>query len=189
MGGSGPAVPPGNYRVVLTIGDTEQEANFAICKDPRLATTQEAFDQQFALAVRLTESQSSLRRTVNGLRHVRRQLEALRSRTGDGHARIAGRADDIAAALTAIETELVDVHRETPRDVLRNPARHDDTLGDLQWTVAMADMPPATQFVAVADEVMEKVDRQVTAYKALVDTDIEELNRDAAAAGIPAIVA
>ncbi len=188
MGGSGPAVPPGDYRVSLVIGDSGQDAGFAIRKDPRLATTQEAFDQQFALAERLTQSQSSLRRTVNGLRHVRRQLEALRRRAGDQES-IADRADGIAAALTAIETELVDVHRETPRDVLRNPAHHDDTLGDLQWTVAMADTPPATQFVAVADEVMEKVQRQVTAYKALIDNDVAELNRDAAAAGIPAIVA
>lgn len=187
--GSGPAVPPGDYQVTLTIGDANQDASFAILKDPRLSTTQDAFDQQFALAERLSESRSALRRTVNGLRHVRKQLEALRHRAGDDQPTIVEKIEGIVTSLSAIETELVDVHRETPRDVLRNPARHDDTLGELLWTVAMADTPPATQFVAVADEVIGKVDHQVAAYGAVVETDLAELNRQAAAANIPAIVA
>lgn len=186
--GRGPAVPPGDYRVLMTVGDAQLTADFAIRKDPRLNTTQDAFESQFALAERLTESQSSLRRTVNGLRHTRRQLTALGRRTPATQAPIAERCADIAAALSAIEAELVDIHRETPRDVLRNPARHDDTLGELLWTVSMADTPPATQFVAVAEDLMDKVAAQVSAYRRIVDTDIAALNRDAAEAGIPAVV-
>ncbi len=189
MTGSGPQVPPGAYRASLSVDGSPQDATFAILKDPRLTTPQEAFDKQFTLARQLTDSRSSLRRTVNSLRYVRPQLEALNARADDARPKIAGQVEQILAALAGIEESLVSVQRETPRDVLRTPARHDDTLGDLLWTVSMADMPPATQFVDVSKEVIEKVEAQTSAYRQIIDTDIAELNRKAAELGIPAIVA
>ena len=43
----------------------------------------------------------------------------------------AERAKSAEATLTAIETVLVDVDRESPRDVLRHPAGLNDTLVDM----------------------------------------------------------
>jgi len=186
--GSGPTVPPGRYDVVLRVGETEHRAPLTILKDPRLTTSQDAFDRQYDLARRLTESRSELRRTVNSLRDLRRQVVSLRQKTGGAPAALAAHIDNVAASLDAIEETLVDIHRETPRDVLRNPARLDDTLGNLLWTVAMSDTAPATQVVAVAEEVMQKVAAETARYAAIVDTDVAALNAEAVAAGTPAII-
>ena len=44
---TGPMVPPGEYKVKLTVGGETQQQTVTILKDPRSETTQEEFQQQF----------------------------------------------------------------------------------------------------------------------------------------------
>jgi len=183
----GPRVPPGSYRVSLTLGGHSETADLTILKDPRLETAQDAFEAQFALATRLNDSRMALRRTVNGLRRLRRDLAALGAHLPEDAADLARHIAEATDGLTAIEQTLVDVHRETPRDVLRNPARHDDSLGDLAWNIAMSDTAPPVQTVAVADELIGKVAVRIAAYDRIVAEGIAGINAMAQAAGVPAI--
>ncbi|MEM9009987.1 MAG: glycosyl hydrolase [Pseudomonadota bacterium] len=185
--GGGPTVPPGDYSVTLEVEGQELSAVAQILPDPRLAADAEAFAAQFALSRRLVASRDSLRRTVNGIRRMRRQIRALSVQAAGLTNGLAGEAEALLDRLGAIEGALVDVHRETPRDVLRNPARHDDTLGDLLWTVGMADARPPSQVEAVAEEVMAAVAAEVAAYDAILADDVPALNAKVRAADIPAI--
>lgn len=126
---------------------------------------------------------------MNGVRRLRRDVEALRRRLPDGPnaAALTARMDVAEACGSAIELALVDIYRETPRDVLRHPARLDDTLGDILWNVMFADAAPATQVVAVAEEVMAKVAEEVAAWDRIVARDVAEMNAMAKALGAPAI--
>ena len=63
--------------------------------------------------------------------------------------------------MTAIESVLVDVNRETPRDILRHPAGLNDTLVDMISTAAMADMAPTSPADAVSRETMARVDAEI----------------------------
>ncbi len=184
---AGPSVPPGSYRAALEADGAVMKVAVEIAKDPRLETDQSAFDRQFALASRLNESRSDLRRSVNGLRRLRREMEALARRLPEEAGSLPDRIAAIGAKLGAIEETLVDVRRETPRDVLRNPARLDDTLGQLAWTVAMSDTAPASQVIAVAEEVMQEVASRTAAYAAVLAEDVAGLNAAAKAADLPAI--
>jgi photosystem II stability/assembly factor-like uncharacterized protein len=185
--GTGPVAPPGQYGLTLEAGGSECRATVTILKDPRLAAPQEAFDQQFALARRLTDARSALRRCVNRLRRLRQRLGDLRDRLQEPSDRLAGLIAGITTKLAGIEGALVNVHRETPRDNLRHPAGLDDTLGELLQTVAMADAAPVTQVIGVAEEVMGKAAGQLGAFDRIVTVDIAELNEAAKAAGISAI--
>ncbi|HUS53149.1 MAG TPA: hypothetical protein VMY41_03985 [Thermohalobaculum sp.] len=187
--GSGPVAPPGEYGLVLDVGGTESRVAVNILKDPRLSTVQEAFDQQFALARRLTDTKSALRRCVNRLRLLRRRLDDLRVRLPKQPGALPELIAGIAEKLAGIEGALVNVHRETPRDSLRHAAGLDDTLGELVWTVAIADAAPPTQVVDVSDEVMSKVAVELAAFDRIIDEDIAVVNEMAKAAGIPAISA
>jgi hypothetical protein len=189
MPGSGPVAPPGKYGLVLDAGGAESRVAVTILRDPRLSTAQEAFDQQFALARRLTDNRSALRHCVNRLRRLRLRLGDLRVRLPDQTDALSALITGVTEKLAGIEGALVNVHRETPRDGLRHPAGHDDTLGELLWTVSMADAAPATQVVAVAEEVMGKVANRLDAFDKVIASDIAELNETAKAAGIPAISA
>src|SRR5262249_15028796 len=67
---------------------------------------------------------------------------------------------------------LVDIHRESPRDVLRNPAGLNDTLLDVIHTVSISDTAPTVQAAAVANEVMARVDTEIDKVERLVATAI-----------------
>jgi hypothetical protein len=102
-----------------------------VVKDPRVKTSQRAFEQQGALLQQLYGRWSALNAGVNRTAPAAsRQLRALeRSRLGAGDAG-AGRAPARgrgAGLSSPSRRALVDVQRESPRDVLRHqrrPGRH-----------------------------------------------------------------
>lgn len=77
---NGPLVAPGRYTVVLEAGRERLEAPLVVVKDPRVKTSQRAFEQQLALLRQLHEKWGALNAGVNRLRQVRRQLRALAPR-------------------------------------------------------------------------------------------------------------
>jgi hypothetical protein len=72
---------------------------------------------------------------------------------------------------------LVDVHRESDRDVLRNPAGLTDTLLDLVNTVSVADAAPTKQAAAVSTEIMARVDAEIGKLERLIETEVAAINR------------
>jgi photosystem II stability/assembly factor-like uncharacterized protein len=172
----GPLAVPGEYRVELTVGEATMAAPFSIVKDPRLSTPLEAHVQQFELVQALTRSLSELNETVNRIRRQKRQLTALAEVAGTRHADLAEKAKAAVANLEAIEGVLVDVKRESARDVLRNPAGLDDTLVDLINTVAMSDARPTASADAVSRELMAKLAGEVAKLEALVAGEIAAIN-------------
>jgi len=184
----GPTVVPGTYRVELAVGAEAHTADLVIAKDPRLSTTQAGYESQFALLKALNDKLSALNAAVNRIRRLNRQLCALTERVGSSHAELAEKAKTAADALSAVEHVLVDVDRESPRDVLRHAAGLNDTLVDLINTVGIADMGPTAQAAAVSREIMDQVDAQIARLEAILSGDVTEINRIAAEAPIPHVV-
>ena len=176
----GPAVVPGEYRVELAVGSTTGVAVFSIVKDPRLSITPEDYALQFALLEKLNDRLSALNDAVKRIRRINGQLRALTERLGDGHADLAAKTDSAGKSLAAIEGVLVDVDRESPRDVLRHPAGLNDTLVDLINMAGIADMAPTVPTDAVSRETMARVDAELAKLDALLVGDIAEINRTAA---------
>ena len=79
--------------------------------------------------------------------------------------------------LTAVEAVLVDVHRESDRDVLRNPAGLNDTLLALISTVSLSDTVPTKPAAAVSREIMARVDAEIGKLERLAATEVAEVNR------------
>jgi hypothetical protein len=183
----GPAVVPGRYRVVLEAAGQRLEAGFAVIKDPRVKTSQRAFEQQGALLRQLYARWSSLNQGVNRIRLLKRQLRELERRLGAGDQPLAERGKSMVLALEAIEGVLVDIHRESSRDVLRHRAGLNDTLSDLISVVAIADEPPTQQAREVSQEAMAKVDAELALLDALVAGDIAALDAALRQAGIEVV--
>ena len=83
----------------------------------------------------------------------------------------------MAAKLTAVEAVLVDVHRESDRDVLRNPAGLNDTLLGLISTVSLSDSAPTNQAAALSREIMARVDAEIGRLERLAATEVATVNR------------
>ncbi len=183
----GPLAPPGEYSVELIVGGKKYTHMLQLLKDPRVAADQAVFDAQFSLLQKLVSKQSDLRNGVNSLRRMRRQLVQLAERLGDNASMIGQIRDEILSKMESVEGRLVNVHKESPRDVLRHPAGLDESLGSMMWTISMADTSPTSQVLAVSDELLAKVDGQLSALDKLVTGPIAELNAKIAEAGIEAI--
>lgn len=183
----GPPVAPGRYRVVLEAGSGKTakklEAGFAVVKDPRLGTSQQAFDEQLALLQALYGKLGRLHEAVNRLRRVARQLRELEPRLA-GQAALAQRCSALQARLAAIEGVLVDAKRESPRDVLRHTAGLADTLADLISVVGIADEAPTVQARQVSEETMARIDAEIAKLDAEMAGDVLALNTALRAASL-----
>jgi hypothetical protein len=180
----GPIVPPGRYRVVLEAQGTRLEAELVVVKDPRVKTAQRAFDQQSALLRSLYAKLSSLNDAVNTIRRIKRQLLDLPPRLGNGGGALCDRAKALVGQLEGIEGLLVDVKRESPRDILRHPAGLNDTLVDLISVVAIADEAPTSPARQVSEEIMAKVDAAIARLDGLAAGEVASLNAALRDAGV-----
>jgi hypothetical protein len=189
----GPTVVPGTYGVELTVGEKgnskSHAAKFTVVRDPRLVTTAAEYAAQFGLHKDLIASVSKLKQAVNRLRKMKRQLEEATGHLGKGERALKNRAAAIVRKLSAIESVMVDPHRKSVRDVLRNPAGLNDTLIDMVAMATTADRPPTTQTREVSREVMAKVDSEVAKFEALVKEDIAQLNAALAKARVKHVMA
>jgi hypothetical protein len=181
---SGPVVKPGSYRVTLEIDGQSQAADFAVVKDPRVKTSRKAFDEQFALLQELYGNLGSLNGAVNRIRLLKRQLNDLPKRLGEQDKELKEKATGLIGKLEAIEGVLVDIKRETPRDVLRNPAGLNDTLNDVISVVAIADAAPTAQARQVAQEVMGTVNGEIKKLDKLIAGDVQACSTALRGAGL-----
>src|SRR6516164_3146344 len=173
---AGPTVVPGRYRVELSLGSETMTAEFSVVKDPRLSMTAEGYRQQFELLRELTASLGKVTATVNRIRRLKHRLSALAGGSERGEHDLTAEAQAVAAK-TAVEAVLVDIHRESERDVLRNPARLSDTLLTLISTVSLADNAPTKQAAAVSAEIMAQVDAEIGEFERLATTEVAALDR------------
>ncbi|WP_421998892.1 WD40/YVTN/BNR-like repeat-containing protein [Reyranella sp.] len=180
----GPTVVPGSYGVELAAGGRVHSARFEVVKDPRLPASEADYAAQFALHKELVASLSRLKEALNRLRRARRGLAAIAGGTGKAGQALRRRAAAIDRKLAAIEGIMVDPQRKSVRDVLRNPAGLNDTLFDMISMTTTADAAPTSQTRAVSREVMDRVDREVARFEALVAGDIAELDAACAKAGV-----
>lgn len=174
---AGPTVVPGRYRVEMSAGSQTEAAEFRVVKDPRLATTPEAYHRQFELLRELTASLGRLHATVNQIRRLKLRLAVLAEGSHDDKGGLAAQAKGAAGKLALIEAVLVDVHRESERDVLRNPAGLNDILVDLINTVSIADTAPTAQAEAVSREIMARVEAEIGKVERLIATEIAAVTR------------
>jgi hypothetical protein len=181
---SGPAVVPGSYRAVLEVGGKSHTVSFTVIKDPRIGATDKDFSHQFELLQRLYGKLSSLNQGVNRVRFLKRQVADLERRLDKQDDMRRDRTKALMTKLEKIEGALVDKNRETPRDVLRNPAGLNDTLVDLINTVAIADNAPTQAAKMVSDEVMGRIDGRLVDLDTLIKTDVAALNDSLKQAGI-----
>ena len=109
--------------------------------------------------------------------YIYQNVDFFRILLEDGEHDFAAESKAVAAKLTAIESVLVDIHRESQRDVLRNPAGLNDTLLDLISTVSVSDTAPTKQAAAVSRGITARVDAAIGDLERLVATEVAAVNR------------
>ena len=188
--GRGPLAPPGLYQVRLTVGEQSQTESFEMVKDPRVDATQEDFDAQFALAIRVRDKLTETHDNINKLRSARAQVSewALRAEGTAAQDAVADAADALNAKLSDIESALIQTEYKGARDRLHLPIRLNAKLAGLMPVVTSGDYRPPQQAYEVLDHFGELLDTQFAALQSVMDEDLDEFQNLIAELEIPAIV-
>lgn len=186
---SGPRAVPGNYQVKLTVDGKSLTEGFEVRKDPRVATTQEEFQKQFDLLLKIRDKFSETSDAISNIRDVKRQVDEYAKRVGSQ----AGMKDIVDAGkalndkLTAIEQELYQTKNQSSQDPLNFPIRLNNKLAALAGSIAGADAQPTDQQVAVYDDLVAKINVQLDKLKQVMATDVPAFNKLAREKEVPAV--
>ena len=186
----GPRAVPGTYQVKLTADGRTHTQTFEIKKDPRLQTTQEEFDKQFALLSKIRDKLTETHNAVAQIRDVRRQLDDLLKRVADQPSArpVAAAGAALDRKLRAVEEELYQTKNQSSQDPLNFPIRLNNKLAALGGIVASADAQPTEQSYALYDELASKIDAQLRQLSQVMSDDLRSFNALVRSSDIPAVI-
>lgn len=183
----GPRVPPGEYKVTLKSGDWSQSQIFRVLQDPRSSSTQQDFEEQFALAQQCSKLLNRIYSGVRTLRSVRQQARDAAHRVaeaGKDASSLTASADQLWQKVGIIEGELMQPRNEADQDTENFPTKLDNQLAYLYMHLNFTDSPPTVAEKERVDDLARQIDAQLAALKTILDTDVPAFNKLAADAGL-----
>jgi photosystem II stability/assembly factor-like uncharacterized protein len=186
--GAGPAMAPGRYKVVMTVGSAAPVAKeFALLPDPRSEATAADLQEQvrFALQVRNRITQAN-----QGVIEVRNLTRDLTDRTAKMTAvpAFAPAAAQLAARLKVSEDSLYQTKNQSGQDPLNFPIRLNDQLGGLMGFILSGERRPPRQAYDVYTVLGGKLDGEIAKLERTIATELPKLNAMLKAAGVAEIV-
>ncbi len=177
----GPQVPPGTYRVQLSVGKQTYTQMLTIRSDPRLSATSQAdLDAQHAFLLRVRDKLTQTHQAINRTRALCVQARAWESRSPE----LATAAADLVKKLTEVEEALIQPKSEDPRSF---PARLNVKLGTLINFADNADHAPTQQLLAIYDDIGGRIDAQLKRLDELIAGPVVRFNVLVAESGAGAV--
>jgi photosystem II stability/assembly factor-like uncharacterized protein len=179
----GPAVLPGQYTLKLTVAGQTYTRLLTVGMDPRVRTPRAGLQQQFALSMQAAEGMTQSFEALEQVRKLRPQVKDLRARTGLPHA--------LSEALTALDQKLMTFEGASggPSGAAPNAqpslTQLNSSLATLLEVLQQADATPTTQAVAASVELQQKLRGSLSGWEELRRKDLESLNAQLRAAGLP----
>ncbi len=187
---NGPLAVPGVYRVKLTVGDISLTESWEWKKDPRIETSQEDFQEQFDLLIKIRDKITEVNTSIIELREVKKQVDDLLKKVKDHP-----EAENIQESGTALKEKLQEVEdvliqskSKSGQDPLNYPILLDNKIAALVGVVASADARPTDQSYTVFEELSKKADAEINRLKAVLETDLPAFNEWIRKANIPAVI-
>jgi uncharacterized protein (DUF2164 family) len=162
---------------------------FEVKKDPRIATTQEEFQKQFDLLMKIRDKFSETSEAIIAIRDIRKQVNDYAARFKDqpNSQTITDAAKAISAKLTAIEEELYQTKNQSNQDPLNFPIKLNNKLAALAGSIASADAQPTDQQVAVYEDLASRINTQLGKLEQALATDVPAFNKLARERDAPAV--
>ncbi len=181
--GVGPLALPGTYTLRLQVDGQTLTTPLEVRLDPRVKVARADLEQQLAFALALREDLTRLSSTVHGLRAVREQVKTrvapLRGQAGK--APLVEAADALVAKCDALEAKLHNPKAEVAYDILAMPggAKLYSRLAPLYSWASEGDGRPTQGMREMHAEQRQELDTLTSEWKAIVETDLPDLNRKA----------
>jgi hypothetical protein len=184
---TGPAAPPGRYRVRLTADNYTQTEDFTVVRNPLMGATDADLRAQFNLAIQIRDKVSEANNAVITIRDLKSQIADRLSRSQDAKLKAAG--DKLTGDLSAVEGEIYQVKNQAGQDPLNFPIKINNRLMSLlTGVVSSGEGRPVGKvpeiFVDLKGELKVLTDRM----DRVIATGVPSFNSAAKAAGVEAIV-
>jgi len=186
--GNGPAMAPGRYKVVMTVGSAAPVAKeFALLPDPRSAATAADLQEQVRFALQVRDRITQANEGVIEVRNLKRDLEDRTAKMAAVPA-FAPAAKRFAAALAVSEDSLYQTKNQSGQDPLNFPIRLNDQLGGLMGFILSGERRPPKQAYDVYTVLGGKLDGELAKLERVIAAELPKLNAMLKGAGVPEIV-
>ena len=177
----GPMALPGSYQVRLTAGGQSRTAPLELRKDPRINASTADLEAQFELERQLSRRLTSLHNTVNEIRDLRAQVNALSQRYKNVEAWVPLKplADELLKKISAVEEKIIQTKMKSTEGDLRYPTMLDEQLIFLNWSVDAADSAPTDGQQKLFADLSAKLQEQLNLWDRILSTDLAGFNRSA----------
>jgi hypothetical protein len=185
-----PRVPPGHYRVELTVGGQTLSAEFGVVADPRARATQAEYEAQYALLLLLHGQLDRAHGAVNRVRAVREQVDAWVKRTEKHTAgvQITEAGKKLNARLAAAEEHLIQVKAKGSQDTLNFPSMLNAKLSFLAALAGASESGPTRAQEQLSEDLVMRVEEQIHAVDAALAEDLPVFNTLVRNTDVPAVV-
>jgi len=185
----GPMALPGTYQVRLTVAGNTQTAPLELRLDPRIHATPADLQKQFELERDLARRLTSLHRTVNQIRDLRAQLNALSARYRDAAAwqPLKPLAEALLKKIGEVEERIIQTRMKSTEGDLRYPTMIDEQLVSLNWSVDATDAAPTSAQQQVFAELSAKLQEQLNQWDKILSVDLTGFTRTAEKQKIPVV--
>ena len=175
----GPAVPPGRYRVKLTVDGRDYFVPLVVKIDPRVRMTPDQLRQQFDLGLQMAQITWDAAPAIAELRRLRSGLKERIAKGGPA---------EINTALTSFDDQAAAFETTPPNPPesasSNNLVRLSAQAASLLDIFEGADMPPTRQAVAAAREIAASAGPALAAWSRFKTADLVSLNAKLKAAGL-----
>ncbi|MDQ6924799.1 MAG: glycosyl hydrolase, partial [Candidatus Eremiobacteraeota bacterium] len=187
---SGAMVPPGTYRVRMTVaGLPPQTQAFTVRADPRSRATLADIDATVALQRRVLDRLSAANRAVRTVRNIRAQLaERTAQVPAAQRAAFEAQTQPLLTTLAGAEEEIYQVRNQSSQDPLNYPIRINNKLAALAGVVASADPRPTQQSYVVFDSLSRQLQTQLEALGRATGAQLAAVNAELQRVGLKPVV-
>jgi photosystem II stability/assembly factor-like uncharacterized protein len=177
---TGAKAVPGDYKVVMNVNSNEQTQNFTIVPDPRAEVSVADMQKQFDFVESVNSTIDKAHKSIKKIRNVNKQLSAFTKQYKDDDAvkELVEKAKKLKEQLSDIEKALYQTKNRSNQDPLNFPIKLTNKLGHLNSLVTMDDFPPTDQDIAVKNELTAQIEKQLTAFDAVMTKEIEAFNTE-----------
>ena len=187
---AGPRVVPGTYQVRMTVGEWAQTQSFEVKKDPRLSTTQEDFQKQFDLAIKIRDKLTELNDAIRKIRDVRDQVENLihtLKKAGYGD-EIAQASNELIKKLTSMEDKLIQKENKKGADGLNFPAQLDCHFIAVLSVVLSTETRPTDGSYQVFEDIKPELAEHLHRLQDIFDEDLTAFNEMIQRKNLPPVI-
>lgn len=187
---TGPVAVPGSYQVRISVGEKSMTQSWNWKKDPRLETTQEEFQEQFDLLIKIRDEMTQLNKAINRLRSIKKQVDDLQTKAKEDEKwkGIIAEGKKLKEKLKEIEDVLIQSKSKSSQDPLNYPIKLDNKISTLTSVVASSDSKPTDQSYELFKELSAQADVQIAKLDKLIQTDLVAFNKIVKEADIPAVI-